>query len=466
MIADNNEEIITINPATGDEIKRYPLMSNEEADHAVEECHNAFLEWREVSMQDRAEVLASIADKLQQHKDELAELMTQEMGKLLTHSKQEVDLVSAICNWTAENGPDELQDEERDLVNGGRGIITYSPIGVVYGIQPWNWPSYQVIRYTVANLLTGNGVLLKHAESVTGSALLLDEIFDEAGVPENLFTVLRITHEQSDKIIEHEKVRGVTFTGSAAAGRTVAQKASSELKKTVLELGSNDAFLILSDADVAYAAQACVTGRIYNNGESCIAAKRFVVVDDVYEEFKNKYVQEMKTLKTGDPDSDDSDIGPIAREDLWEKLIEQVEKSVEKGATVLCGGEQLDRPGFFYPATVLADVQPGQPAYDEELFGPVSSIIRAENDEDAMRIANDSRFGLGGGIFSEDEGRAIDWAQNYFDTGMVFINSYNVPQPDMPFGGVKDSGYGREHGGFGVKEFANAKAVMLFDSSM
>jgi len=466
MIADNKEEIITINPATGDEIERYPLMSNEEAENAVEECHNAFLEWREVSMQDRANVITSIADKLQEHKDELAEIMTREMGKLLTHSKQEVDLVSAICNWTAENGPDELQDEERDLVNGGRGIITYSPIGVIYGIQPWNWPSYQLIRYAVANIMTGNGVLLKHAESVTGSALLLDDIFDEAGVPENLFKVLRITHEQSDNIIEHDKVRGVTFTGSAESGRTVGKKASSELKKTVMELGSNDAFLILSDADVAHAAQACVTGRIYNNGESCIAAKRFIVVDDVYEEFKDKYVQEMKTLTTGDPDSDDSDIGPISREDLWKKLIAQVEESVEKGATVLCGGEQLDRPGFFYPATVLADVEPGQPAYDEELFGPVSSIIRAEDDEDAMRIANDSRFGLGGGIFSKDEDRAIDWAKNYFDTGMVFINSYNVPQPDMPFGGVKDSGYGREHGGFGVKEFANAKAIMKFDSSL
>src|SRR5699024_2957464 len=403
---------------------------------------------------------------LQEHKDELAEIMTREMGKLLTHSKQEVDLVSAICNWTAENGPDELQDEERDLVNGGRGIITYSPIGVIYGIQPWNWPSYQLIRYAVANIMTGNGVLLKHAESVTGSALLLDDIFDEAGVPENLFKVLRITHEQSDNIIEHDKVRGVTFTGSAESGRTVGKKASSELKKTVMELGSNDAFLILSDADVAHAAQACVTGRIYNNGESCIAAKRFIVVDDVYEEFKDKYVHEMKTLTTGDPDSDDSDIGPISREDLWKKLIAQVEESVEKGATVLCGGEQLDRPGFFYPATVLADVEPGQPAYDEEVFGPVSSIIRAEDDEDAMRIANDSRFGLGGGIFSKDEDRAIDWAKNYFDTGMVFINSYNVPQPDMPFGGVKDSGYGREHGGFGVKEFANAKAIMKFDSSL
>src|SRR5699024_3198743 len=319
MIADNKEEIITINPATGDEIERYPLMSNEEAENAVEECHNAFLEWREVSMQDRANVITSIADKLQEHKDELAEIMTREMGKLLTHSKQEVDLVSAICNWTAENGPDELQDEERDLVNGGRGIITYSPIGVIYGIQPWNWPSYQLIRYAVANIMTGNGVLLKHAESVTGSALLLDDIFDEAGVYENLCKVLRITHEQSDNIIEHDKVRGVTFTGSAESGRTVGKKASSELKKTVMELGSNDAFLILSDADVAHAAQACVTGRIYNNGESCIAAKRFIVVDDVYEEFKDKYVQEMKTLTTGDPDSDDSDIGPISREDLWKK---------------------------------------------------------------------------------------------------------------------------------------------------
>lgn len=463
MIAENQEEIITINPATGDEIKRYPLMSDEEADKAVEECHDAFLEWRLVPARERAEVIAAVAEQLQQHKDELAELMTKEMGKLLTHSKEEVDLVSAICNWTAENGPDALKDEERDLMNGGRGIITYSPIGVIYGIQPWNWPAYQAIRYTIANIMTGNGVLLKHAESVTGSALLLKEIFDEAGVPENLFTVLRISHEQSDKIIDHDKVRAVTFTGNTESGSTVAEKAASNIKKTVLELGSNDAHLILSDADIDHAAGACVTGRVYNNGESCIAAKRFIVVDEVYEEFRDKYVEEMQALTTGDPDSDETDIGPISREDLLEKLVRQVQESVEKGADILCGGEKPDRPGFYYPATVLDNVTPGQPAYEEELFGPVSSLIRAENDEDAMNIANDSRFGLGGGIFSGDEDRAIDWARKYFDTGMVFVNDYNIVQPDMPFGGVKDSGYGREHGGFGIKEFANAKAIIISD---
>src|SRR5699024_7818384 len=205
---------------------------------------------------------------------------------------------------------------------------------------------------------------------------------------------------------------------------------------------------------------------IYNNGESCIAAKRFIVVDEVYEEFRDKYVEEMEGLRTGDPTSDEVDIGPISREELWEKLIDQVHESVEKGATVLCGGQKLGQPGFYYPATVLDNVQPGQPAYEEELFGPVSALIRAEDDEDAMRIANDSRFGLGGGIFSEDEDKAFDLARNHFDTGMVFINNYNVPQPDMPFGGVKDSGYGREHGGFGVKEFAHAKAIMKFDESI
>src|SRR5699024_7563269 len=428
MITTNEKEIMTINPATGEEIKRYPLMSDGEVNRAVEDCHSAFLEWKHQPVEHRAAIIADVADNLQQHKEELAKLMTREMGKLLTHSREEVDLVSAICNWTAENGPDALKDEQRELMNGGRGTITYSPIGVIYSIQPWNWPAYQAIRFGVANLMTGNGVLLKHAESVTGSALLIKDILEEAGVPEDLFTVLRISHDQSDDIIAHDKVRGVTFTGSTQSGSTVAGKAASNIKNTVLYIGSNDAHLVLSDADVAHAARACVTGRIYNNGESCIAAKRFIVVDEVYEEFRDKYVEEMEGLRTGDPTSDEVDIGPISREDLWEKLIDQVQESVEKGATVLCGGQKLGQPGFYYPATVLDNVQPGQPAYEEELFGPVSALIRAEDDEDAMRIANDSRFGLGGGIFSEDEDKAFDLARNHFDTGMVFINNYNVPQ--------------------------------------
>ena len=308
--------------------------------------------------------------------------------------------------------------------------------------------------------MAGNGVLLKHAEGVTGSALLIERVLRDAGLPENLFTVLVISHEQSDKIIENDKVRGVTFTGSPKGGKTVAEKAAGKLKKTVLELGSNDGYMVLDDADLETAVEWCVKGRVYNNGETCVAAKRFIVTEKNFETFKNKYVEKMKKIKTGNPSDENTQLGPMARKDLRDDLHKQVEESVKNGAEVLCGGEIPEGEGCYYPATVLVNVKPGQPAYDDELFGPVASIIKAKDDEDAMRIANDSRFGLGGGIFSKDEDKAFELAKTHFDTGMIFINSFGVAQPNMPFGGVKNSGYGREHGGFGLKEFVNSKAVM------
>ena len=454
------ETLVTINPATGEIIKEYPKMKDREVKEAIENCHKAFTEWRTKSPAKRGEYLKKIGKGLKDRKDELAKLMTQEMGKVYKHGGQEIDLCTGICDWTAENGPKELQDEERTLPGGGKGLITYSPIGVIYGIQPWNFPTYQVIRYAIANLMAGNGVLLKHAENVTGSALLLEEIFNSAGLPEGLFKVLLISHEQSNNVIEHKLVRGVTLTGSDGAGKKIGELASKNLKKTVLELGSNDAYLVLEDADVELAVKTCVRGRTYNNGETCVAAKRFIVTEKVYEEFKEGFVAKMKSLEYGDPMDENTKLGPIARKDLREKLHEQVKESVEKGATVLCGGKIPDGKGYYYPATVLGDIKPGQPAYDDELFGPVASLIKAKDDEDAMRIANDSRYGLGGGIFSKDEDKATELAKNHFDTGMVFINSFGLAQPNMPFGGVKDSGYGREHGGFGIKEFVNAKAIM------
>jgi len=453
----------TINPATGKELGTYNYFTDQEAKNAVEECHQAFLKWREKSTKQRAEVINVIGEKLIEHKDELVKLMTAEMGKLLKQGEQEIDLCAGICEWTAANGPNNLKDEERELPDGGRGIITYSPIGVIYGIQPWNFPAYQVIRYAIANLMTGNGVLLKHAESVTGSGLLLEKIFKEAGLPKDLFKVLLIDHDQSDSIIEHDLVRGVTLTGSPGAGKIIGRKAASHLKKTVLELGSNDAYLVLEDADVKKAVEWCVIGRIYNNGETCVSAKRFIVTEKVYDEFKEAFVEKMKNIKAGDPTNENNDLGPMAREDLREELHEQVEDSVKKGAAVLCGGNILEGDGYYYPATVLANVKPGQPAYDDELFGPVASLIKAKDDEDAMRIANDSRFGLGGGIFSEDVEKAVELASKHFDTGMVFINSFGLAQPNMPFGGVKNSGYGREHGGFGLKEFINVKAINILN---
>jgi len=453
--------IITINPATEEKINEFDYISDAELEKDIKNCQEAFLDWKLESFEKRAEIIDAIGKNLTKNKTELAKLMTQEMGKLISQSEQEIDICIGICNYTAKNGPENLKDEIRNLDNGAKGIVSYSPTGIIYGIQPWNYPSYQVIRYAIVNLMAGNGVLLKHASNVTGTGQLLEKIFIEAGLPKGLFKALIVSHEQSDTIIKNKNVRGVTLTGSSAAGRNIGEKATSELKKVVLELGSNDAYVVLEDADIENAIKVCVQGRIYNNGETCIAAKRFIVVDKVYDAFKEGFVKAMKAIKAGNPLDKDSDMGPIARKDLRAKLHEQVEESVEKGAKILFGGKIPDKKGYYYPATVLENVKLGQPAYDDELFGPVAALIKAKDEKDAMRIANDSKFGLGGGIFSKDIEKAKNLAKNHFDTGMVFINTFGTANPSMPFGGVKYSGFGREHGGFGIKEFVNIKSIVI-----
>lgn len=454
--------ITTTNPATGETIQTYPLMSEQEAVEKLEAAQSAFLEWRKLSHSERAPYLTKIAAKLRENAEELAALMTRETGKLLKDGKAEVEICAAIFEYTAKNGPDALADEERTHgANGSRGVVTYQPIGVIYSIQPWNFPLYQPVRVLAANLMAGNACVLKHASICTGSGLRLRELCIEAGLPEDLFQVILIDHETSDNLIEHPLVRGVTLTGSDGAGRHVGSVASKALKKTVLELGSNDAYLVLEDADIETAVKFSLMGRLYNNGETCVSAKRFVVADKVYDAFVEAFVEQMKAVKMGDPTKDDTQLGPLSSEDQFETVKEQVEQSLAKGAKALCGGEAPGGTGAYYPATVLVDVVPGMPAYDDEIFGPVAAVIRAKDDEDAMRIANDSRYGLGGGIFSKDEDRALKLARDHFDTGMVRINSFGTADPNMPFGGVKDSGYGREHGGFGMKEFVNAKAVFL-----
>lgn len=454
--------ITTVNPATEEKIQSYELMNEATATAAVEECHAAFLEWRQTSHEERGKHCRAIADTLRTHKEELAELMTREVGKLYKDGLTEVELCARIFEYTADNGPEALADEERTHSGGKkRGIVTYQPIGVIYSIQPWNFPLYQPVRVLAANLMAGNGCVLKHAEICTGSGIRLRELCIEAGLPEDIFKVIVIGHDTSDKLIEHRLVRGVTMTGSDGAGRHIGATAAKALKKTVLELGSNDAYLVLDDADIETAVKFSTIGRLYNNGQTCVSAKRFIVTDKNYDAFVKAYVEQMKSIPLGDPMDDDTQLGPLSSQDQFETVKEQVEKSVKNGATVLCGGEVPDRTGAYYPATVLGDVEPGMPAYDDEIFGPVAAVIRAKDDRDAMRIANDSRYGLGGGIFCTDEDHAIKLAREEFDTGMVRINSFGAADPNMPFGGVKDSGYGREHGGFGMKEFINAKAVFL-----
>ena len=455
-------KITTINPATEEEIQTYDLMSEHEATERVEACHDAFLKWREVPRKDRATYLTKIAQKLRDNVEELSALMTQETGKLLKDGRTEVEICAAIFDYTAKHGPELLADEERTHAGGKkRGVVSYQPIGVIYSIQPWNFPLYQPVRVLAASLMIGNGCVLKHASICTGSGLRLRELCIEAGLPEDLFQVILINHDTSDKLIEHPKVRGVTLTGSDQAGSHVGSVAAKALKKTVLELGSNDAYLVLEDADIETAVKYSVIGRLYNNGETCVSAKRFIVADKVYDAFVDAFVEQMKQITLGDPTADATQLGPLSSQGQFDTVREQVEQSIEKGAKLLCGGTAPDRTGAYYPATVLAEVTPGMPAYDDEIFGPVASVIRAKDDEDAMRLANDSRYGLGGGIFTKDEDRALKLARDYFDTGMIRINSFGAADPNMPFGGVKNSGYGREHGGFGMKEFVNAKAIFL-----
>ncbi|WP_137168486.1 NAD-dependent succinate-semialdehyde dehydrogenase [Salinimonas lutimaris] len=450
----------TINPATEETLQTYTLLSTEEANKAIDASHDAYNQWRKTTLEERSKLLHSLADTIEARKDDLVELMIQEMGKVKEQGYQEVALCAGICRYTADNAAEQLKEEQRDY-DGGSAIITYQPVGVILGIQPWNFPLYQVIRYSVPNVMAGNTTVLKHADNVFGMAKMIQELYEEAGFPKNVYQSLLISGSTASELIKHDKVRGVTFTGSDGVGKKVAENAGSQSKKTVLELGSNDAFVVLEDADIDTAVQACVQGRVINNGETCVSAKRFVVTDKVYEQFKEAYVEAFNKLKVGDPRAEDTDVGPMARKDLVEKLDKQVQESIDAGATCIMGGKMSDNTGYYYPLTILEDVKPGMPAYDDELFGPVASFIRAKDDEDAMRIANDSRYGLGGGIFSKDEKRAIELARSEFDTGMININGYSLAQPNLPFGGVKESGYGREHGGFGIKEFVNAKTIFI-----
>lgn len=454
--------IQTINPLTEKILDTYSLMTDAQAMEVVAKSHDAFLQWRLKSLDERATVISSIAAELRKSRDDFARLMTDEVGKLLRDSLSEIELSAQICDFTAKSGPTFLADENREMPSG-RGLVAYTPLGVIYGIQPWNFPCYQAVRYSISCLMSGNGVLLKHSENCTGSGLMLREIYERAGLPKGLFGVLLISHDQSDAIIEHKLVRGVTLTGSDKAGRSVAQKAASVSKKTVLELGSNDAYMIFDDADLDLAIKACVQGRLFNNGQTCVGAKRFIVTEKNYDQFVQGYVNAFGAIAMGDPNAADTQLGPLVSNRQRDQVHAQVDQSVAKGAKLVIGGTIPDRTGWFYPATALVDVAPGQPAYDDEIFGPVAAIIRAKDDEDAMRIANDSRYGLGGGIFSKDVDRAVNMARTYFDTGMVNINTFSVASPDMPFGGVKDSGYGREHGEVGIKEFVNVKSITIAD---
>jgi succinate-semialdehyde dehydrogenase/glutarate-semialdehyde dehydrogenase len=450
----------TINPFTEKKLKEYTLMSHQEAKNAVENANVCFHTWKLVPVAERAKLANALAKVIENNQGELVELMVEEMVKV--QGKQEVQLCAAICRFVAEQAESELADEERSYENG-HAIITYQPIGVILGIQPWNFPLYQVIRYSITNVVAGNTTVMKHASNVFGMAEKIEVMFTEAGFPNYCYQSLLIDGETANKLISHEKIRGITFTGSDKVGKLVGEAAGKLAKKTVLELGSNDAYIVLDDADIPLAVEACVKSRVINNGETCVSAKRFIVTEKNYEQFKDAFLQGMSNLKMGDPNKDDTDLGPMARKDLRDELHEQVSQSIIAGATFLCGCKIPEMTGYFYPASVLGDVKEHTPAYDDELFGPVASLIKVKDDNEAIVVANDSRYGLGGGIFSTNVECATEIAIKHFDTGMVNINGYSLAQPNLPFGGVKNSRYGREHGGFGLKEFVNIKTVMITD---
>lgn len=450
----------TINPATGQPLSRYRPQTPEEANNAVDKAHTAFLSWREKSFAQRGQIILQVAKKLEEHKDSLATLMATEMGKVKAQGILEIERCISICEYTAREDYKNLLDEERPLGGGKKGIISYEPMGVILGIQPWNFPVYQVIRYTMPNLMAGNTVLLKHAENVWGSAARIAEILFEAGIPEGVFSVLYVNHETAAQLFPHPNLRGVAFTGSAMGGRAVAKLAGANIKKSVLELGGADPYIVLEDADLDKVVPICVRGRCGNAGQTCVAAKRFIIVESRYDEFKEKFTAAMAQVKFGNPLEDGSDMGPIARKDLRDKLHDQVQRSIALGAKAVLGCELPQGDGYFYPASILEDLTPDMPAYNEELFGPVAGLFKAKDEEDALRIANDHEYGLGGGVFSADEARAIALARR-IESGMVSVNGYFGSQPNLPFGGFKNSGYGREHGGFGIQEFVNIKSIYV-----
>ncbi|HEX2251694.1 MAG TPA: NAD-dependent succinate-semialdehyde dehydrogenase [Thermoanaerobaculia bacterium] len=450
----------SVNPATGEEIASYDEMARHEVEGVLERVHGAFRDWRHVAFAERAAPMRRAAELLRERAGTLGELMAREMGKPVASGRAEAEKCAWVCDFYADHAERFLAAEAVET-DARRSFVSYRPLGVVLAVMPWNFPFWQVFRFAAPGLMAGNAGVLKHASNVYGCALEIERVFRDAGFPEHLFRVLRLGSARVGEVIEHPRVQAVTLTGSTAAGREVAGRAGAALKKTVLELGGSDPYLVLEDADLELAVETCVASRLLNSGQSCIAAKRFVVVDAVYEDFERRFVERMREQTMGDPLDETSDLGPQAREDLRDDLHQQVKESVERGARCLLGGEVPQRPGAWYPPTVLADVGPGMPAWDDELFGPVAALVRVADEEEAIQKANDSPFGLGAAVFTRDRERGEAIAEHRLDAGCCFVNAYVKSDPRLPFGGVKASGYGRELGTLGIQEFVNAKTVWV-----
>ncbi|MEJ2084860.1 MAG: NAD-dependent succinate-semialdehyde dehydrogenase [Acidobacteriota bacterium] len=448
------------NPATGEVFATYSEMSTGEWSQVVDRVEHAYLDWRETSFDHRAKLLKAAGESLRKRRIEIGELMTLEMGKPITESYAEIDKCAGGCDYYAENGADFLSPEVIET-DARRSFVAFEPVGPVLAVMPWNFPLWQVFRFAAPALMAGNTTVLKHASNVPGSALAIEATFRDAGFPDDCFRTLLIGSSEVAEVIARPQIRAVTLTGSTPAGRAVASAAGRHLKKTVLELGGSDPYLLLEDADLEQAVDICVTSRLINNGQSCIAAKRFIVPRSLLDEFESRFVDKMSAQVVGDPLDEKSDIGPLAREDLRDELHDQVERSVAAGAKCLLGGKKPERKGAWYPPTVLTDVGPGMPAYDEELFGPVAAILPVDDEEEGISIANDSAFGLGAAVFTSDLERGEQVATKRLEAGACFVNAFVRSDPRLPFGGIKASGYGRELGRFGIREFVNIKTVYV-----
>src|SRR5215210_4274909 len=451
--------ISTVNPATGEEIRTFEPLSEEEIDENIQHSVDTFREYRNTSFAERARMMTRAAEILEEEAEDFGRLMTSEMGKTLAAATAEAQKCARGCRYYAENAERFMADEEIEL-RGAKTYVRYEPLGPILAIMPWNFPFWQVFRHAAPALMAGNVILLKHASNVPQCALAIEDIIYRAGFPEGVLQTLLIGSGQVQAVIDDPRVRAVTLTGSEGAGRSVGAEAGENIKPSVLELGGSDPFIVMPSADLEKAISSAVTSRTLNNGQSCINAKRIIVHQEIAGEFERRFVESMEALRVGDPMSGDTDMGPLATRDILDDVDGQVRKSVEAGARVLTGGEPMDEPGNFYPPTVITDIPEDSPAYVEEIFGPVASLFRARDIEEAIRVANDTSFGLSSSAWTNDPQEQERFI-NEIEAGMVYINRMTESTPEIPFGGAKNSGYGRELSHFGIHEFTNIKTVWV-----
>lgn len=451
--------IHSINPATEEKIDSYDRISVEIAKEKIEVTQKAYLKWKSTSFEVRSKLMRKLADIFDDKKEEYAQLATKEMGKIIKQSRSEIEKCAKICRYYADNIQELLADETIQT-EAKKSYVTFQPLGVTLAVMPWNFPFYQVIRFAIPAIMTGNTVVLKHASNVQGCAFALENAFEKAGCPKGVFSNLNLESKDIKNVIENKNIIAVSLTGSEPAGRSIAKIAGENLKKTVLELGGSDAYLFLEDIDIENATDIATFGRLQNNGQTCIAAKRFIVLAEIYDDFLTLFTKKMGEKKMGDPTNEDVFYGPMARLDLRDEIHQQVKKTIEQGAKLVLGGKIPERKGAYYPATILANVKPGMTAFDEELFGPVAAIIKAKDEKHAIELANNSNFGLGAGVFTKDLKKGEKIALQ-LEAGNSFVNKLVVSDPRLPFGGIKNSGYGRELSYYGIREFVNTKTIWI-----